>query len=86
MFRWDAQLVTSSLSISLSWRTQLKKQYGWSPVVYGVLLRHVIIFTKIYLFKKKKNPKGNVDKLCDVITWRHIPEGGDLYQRVVLSG
>jgi hypothetical protein len=35
MFSLKAKLVTNSLSISLTWRTQPKKEQSWSPVVYG---------------------------------------------------
>jgi hypothetical protein len=73
MFSLKAKLMTSSLSISLSWRIQLEKKQRCRLVVCGVPFMPVIIFTKIHLFLEKK--KGNVDALCDVMTWRHIPEG-----------
>jgi len=68
IFSLEAKLVTSSLSISLSWRTQVKKQQGCSPVPYGFPFMHVIIFTKIYLFLEKKNRK---ETSMYYVTWWH---------------
>jgi hypothetical protein len=83
MFSLKAKLMTSSPSISLSWRIQFEKEQSCRLVVCGVLFMPVIIFTKIHLFLEKN--KGNIDEFCDVMTWRHIPEGVGVYRRVVLS-
>jgi len=74
VFSLDDKLVTSSLSISLSWRTQLKKQHSWSPVVYGVPFMPVIILTKIYLFKKnrKETSINYVTRWHDVIPQKGV--------------